>query len=67
MATYCATCTNPRETDCPYCIKGSRYEGPNATITHSTSLFPTVTINRHVEFHPVTRGSEDIDFSNNKD
>jgi len=61
MATYCATCTNPRETDCLYCIKGNRYEGPDAIITHSVVLFPTVTVRRHVEFHTVTKGSEDTD------
>ena len=38
----CATCTNPRDTDCLYCVKGSRHEREVIVPSYS----PTVTFRK---------------------
>jgi len=68
MASYYKTCTIENDNTCLHCCRGSKYEGPDASITHSVSLYPTVTVNRHVTFNtsPPTKGSEDQDYSSSK-
>lgn len=55
MGSPCLNCVNPKDTDCMYCVNGSRYEGPTTLVINYS---PTVSVRR-----APLQGSEDTNFT----